>query len=228
VTALSTRPSLYYCVRQAIGTYDDLCIRQETELVIEGFPRSANSTTVYDFLNRQSRPVRVAHHKHHAAQLQRAVAWRVPAVVLIRRPSDAVLSLLALAEEGRRRGDRAVRERALTFADAAFAWVAFYRAVLPQLDALVIAPFDQVTQDVAPTIGRINDRFATAFETEPSAAKAPQLGWHARPNPLREHVKADLRTAYLHACEEDRQLRNLMCEADELYARILERHERRP
>ena len=72
VTALSTRPRLYYGMRRLTGTYDHLCIRPDTELVIEGYPRSANSTTVYGFLKRQDRPVQVAHHKHNATQLLQA------------------------------------------------------------------------------------------------------------------------------------------------------------
>jgi hypothetical protein len=104
VTFASTRPALYFGLRRATGTLDALCIAPDTELVIEGYPRSANSTTVYGFLDRQPMPVKVAHHKHHAAQLLRAVERSVPAVMLIREPCAASLSNLALAEEARRRG----------------------------------------------------------------------------------------------------------------------------
>jgi hypothetical protein len=96
VTLVSTRPALYYGLRQISGTMDHLCVRDDTELVIEGYPRSANSTTAYGFLDRQSRPVRVAHHKHHAAQLLLASKRGLPAVLLIRKPEQAIISNLAL------------------------------------------------------------------------------------------------------------------------------------
>ena len=67
VTTLSTRPFLYYMLRRITGTMDSLCVNDETELVIEGYPRSANSTTAHGFLACQSKPVRLAHHKHHVA-----------------------------------------------------------------------------------------------------------------------------------------------------------------
>ena len=78
VTYLSTRPALYYGMRRITGRFDGQCVRPETEIVIEGFPRSANSTTVHRFLERQPGPVRIAHHKHHAAQLQRATRGGCP------------------------------------------------------------------------------------------------------------------------------------------------------
>ena len=60
VNAVSAQPTLYYGLRKLTGTMDDLCIRRDTELVIEGYPRSANSTTVHEFLARQIKTVRIA------------------------------------------------------------------------------------------------------------------------------------------------------------------------
>jgi len=36
VSTLSTRPSLYYGLRRMAGAMDNLCVNDETELVIEG------------------------------------------------------------------------------------------------------------------------------------------------------------------------------------------------
>ena len=48
----------------------------DTELVIEGFPRTANTFAVFAFQTAQARPVRVAHHLH--APIQVTVAARRP------------------------------------------------------------------------------------------------------------------------------------------------------
>ena len=164
VTWMSTRPRLYYGLRKLTRQSDHLCIRRDTDIVIEGYPRSANSTTVHQFLAMQDRPHHVAHHKHHAAQLLRAAAWRIPAVVLIRAPREASLSLLALAAEARHRAGKPERG-GLSFSDVLSAYVAFYDAVEPTLDHALIGRFEVVRSDVPGLITRVNARFGTDFRT---------------------------------------------------------------
>ncbi len=224
VTALSTRPALYYPARRATGTFDDLCIRRDTELVLEGFPRSANSTTVHGFLERQERPVRVAHHKHHAAQLVRAAAWGIPAVALIRPPRDAIVSLPALAEEGRRRrGGDGGRAHSLRFEDVVATWVAFYAAVSKHRSALVVAPFTWATRDLTGLIEGINARFGTSFVSAETVRRPqPTLGWHARTNPLRKEIRDGL-CAELRAAEATRPaLADRLRDAQGLYHALVE------
>lgn len=147
VTWFSTRAELYYGIRKFTGRNDPQCIRPETDIVIEGYPRSANSTTVYGFLAMQDRPFHVAHHKHHAAQILRAVEWKIPAVVLIRPPREACLSLLALAAEARHRAGKPNAD-GLAFADVIEAYVAFYEAIEPKLDHIVIGRFEIIRKDL--------------------------------------------------------------------------------
>ena len=64
-------------------------------VVIEGFPRSGNSFARRAFIMAQDETfdvTRIAHHLHVPAQVIRAARWRIPTLVLIRRPKDAVLS----------------------------------------------------------------------------------------------------------------------------------------
>ena len=194
VTWLSTRPALYYGIRRALRQTDGLCVSRSTELVIEGFPRSANSTTVYGFIALQDRPVAVAHHKHHAAQVLRAVRWGIPVVVLVREPADTVVSLLALAEEGRVRTGRTGRGNALSLSDVAWAWLCFYEAVLPMRTKVVVARFADVTRDLAGMIAEVNMRYGTTFRTGPllRTEESTDLGWHALPNEVRLAIKNDL------------------------------------
>src|SRR5437773_3659904 len=69
-------------------------IGPDTEIVIEGFPRSATSFAVAAFRLAQDREVVVGHHVHSPAQVIEAVRRGVPAIVLVREPEEAALSFL--------------------------------------------------------------------------------------------------------------------------------------
>jgi hypothetical protein len=206
------------------GTMDHLCVREDTELVIEGYPRSANSTTTYGFLDRQPRLVKVAHHKHHAAQLLFAAKHNIPAVMLIRRPEQAILSNLALVLEAQQRNPQ-TKKGTLTFSDVLSSWLAFYRAVEHHTDHFVIAPFEEVTQDIGSMIRQVNEKFGTDF-LDKSITKEPvqALGWHATPNKLRNEIKINLSEEFTKALKKSAKLRNMLDEANALHKRIITLH----
>ncbi len=226
VTWLSTRPALYFGARKLVGRLDNQCLKPDTDIVIEGFPRSANSTTVHRFLERQHCPVRVAHHKHHAAQILRGVSWRRPVVVLIREPRGACLSLLALAAEARQRANRSATSE-LTFGDALNAYIAFYESVEKQRHWIVIARFEHVRRDVDELVRRVNERFGTTFHAEPIAmTPQPELGWHAMPNQLRDGIKETLSARFDAALSRSPRLRRTFRRANAVHARYCEADER--
>ncbi len=121
-----------------------------TEIVIEGFPRSANSFAVNAFRLAQGRPVQVAHHVHAAAQVMAAARDGVPAIVLVREPRDAICSYLLWQPHLR------VRE-------AVTAYLGFHRPLDRIEDHYVVATFDQVTGDFGAVIDRVNQRFGSSF-----------------------------------------------------------------
>ena len=101
---------LKYRVRQYLGLYPflflpaarllgnrrrrEFLVSPSTDLVIEGFPRSGNTFAVAAFVLSQPRPVRIAHHHHVPAQVIYAVKRGIPVLVVVRKPDDAVLSLV--------------------------------------------------------------------------------------------------------------------------------------
>ncbi len=119
--------------------------------MIEGFPRSGNDFAVTAFQLAQPRPVKTADHVHAAAQIKRAARMGIPACVLIRRPEEAVRSLV-------------VKYPFLRPSDALRGYARFYESCWRYRDDFVIARFEEVTQDFGRVIGRINDRFGTRFE----------------------------------------------------------------
>jgi hypothetical protein len=122
-----------------------------TDLVIDGFPRSANTFAVVAFQLAQTRLVRVAHHVHAAAQVIEAAKRRVPALTLIRRPEDAVTS-------------EVIRRADASLAQCTAAYVRFYRRVLPYVGMVSVATFDEVIGDFGTVTRRLNERFGTSFD----------------------------------------------------------------
>jgi hypothetical protein len=127
-----------------------LAVTRETEICIEGFPRSGNTFAVAAFEHAQGRRVRIARHLHSPAQVRRAVAAGLPTLLVVRRPPDPVLSLV-------------VREPDLSVAQVLGAWVRFHEGLEDLLPSLVVAPFEIVTSDFGAVIEALNRRFGTAF-----------------------------------------------------------------
>jgi len=142
-------------------------VGDETEVVIEGFPRSGNTFAVAAFHFAQlPRDVKIAHHVHLPAQLLSAVRLGLPAVVLVRDPEECVLSLV-------------VREPGLGVAGALRGWVRFHEPIVGVRDRLVVATFEEATTDVAEIVRRVNERFGTLFRpfdpTEENLAAVAEL-----------------------------------------------------
>jgi hypothetical protein len=149
----------------------------DTDVLIEGFPRSANTFTVAAFATAQPHPVRIAHHLHAPGHVVAAVRRGVPALVLIREPEDAVLEFARI-------------KPALTIAQALRGYVRFYQPLLPYRDRFVVGTFGDVTFDLGSVIGRINARFGTSFaefeHTEENVARSqPAMDryWRVRTGP---------------------------------------------
>ncbi len=91
----------------------------------------------------------IAHHLHVPAQVVRAARWRIPTLVLIRRPKDAVLSLVIR--------DPISVDQALRY------YISFYETSEKYRDAYVLGLFEEVTEDFGQVIERMNDKFGTTF-----------------------------------------------------------------
>ncbi|MCE2510195.1 MAG: hypothetical protein J4G10_04375 [Alphaproteobacteria bacterium] len=211
------RPALFYPLHGLRHPGDRRTVRRDTEIVIEGFPRSGNSFAVTAFELAQARPVRMADHLHVPAQLLRAAQYQRPACLLIREPGPAVRSLC-------------VRFPHLTVADALESYRRFYARCLPVSDAFLTVPFEALISDFGAVIERLNRKFGTTFtpfaHTEENLSRVHKtldernaaLGGNVLssylPNPVKEKAKAFIDLApfvdALKPCEE-------------LYVRYLER-----
>ncbi len=143
------RPAVFFPLFSLLRKDSLQAVAPNTEILIEGFPRSANSFAVVAFNEAQGGGARIANNLHVPAQVIRAAEWGIPTLVLLRNPRDAVLSY-------------AVRDP-ISVGQALEYYVSFYEAVERYRDSFVLGPFEEVTSDYGPVIERVNARFGTNF-----------------------------------------------------------------
>lgn len=190
----------------------------DTDLIIEGYPRSANTYAAWAF--RLTNPqCRLAHHVHSYAHVVLALRYGIPALVLLRPPADAVRSLV-------------VRRPEVTPGLALRRYIAFHDGVAPYADKLLFARFETMIEDYDRVIGAVNRRFGTrfngfdanvdkarVFEAIDEANRRGQGGRInpfrlPRPHPDRERMKASTSLQ-----GQERSLR----QAENLYHRLADR-----
>ena len=125
-------------------------VRPGDAAVIEGYPRSANTFATYAFLASQEPGIKFGNHNHSPAQFLLARRYQIPAMLVLRNPLDAALSLM-------------IFDGAMSAEEALLRYIAFHRPLLPIADSFVVAPFEEVTTDFGRTIERLNARFGTNF-----------------------------------------------------------------
>jgi hypothetical protein len=145
---ISAYPSIYLPLMRR--KFPGAVLDRDTDLVIDGFTRSAGTFAVVAFQLAQNGHVRLAHHLHAAAHLKAAARRGVPAIVPIRRPEETVLSAI-------------IREPLVPVGQFLRSYVDFHARISPYRGSQVVATFEQVTTDFGSVIGRLNSRFGTGF-----------------------------------------------------------------
>jgi hypothetical protein len=147
-TAVSHIPWAYFPMVKLKKGHGDAfeTVSKSTELVIEAFPRSGNTFAVVALSLAQENQLRLAHHCHAPAQIIHATRLRKPALLIIRNPSDAVLSFV-------------IRHPEISLEVSLKAWISFHSRVLPHLRNVVVAHFNQVTTNLGDVTARINNKF---------------------------------------------------------------------
>jgi hypothetical protein len=143
-------PALLPILLRATPEGTDKGITDRTELVIEGFPRSGNTFAVFAVKHAEGRPIDIASHVHHPAQVMLGVRKGLPTLVVIREPVGALASYLIAGAHGR--PEAVLRE-----------YIRYHRTLLPYRDGFVVGRFEEVTKDLNVVIDRINARFGSSF-----------------------------------------------------------------
>lgn len=174
-----------------------------TDLVVEGFPRSSNSLTVALLASAHPSGIRIAHHVHAPGHVIEAVRRRLPTLVLVREPGEAVVELVLLKPQ-------------LTVRQVLRGWVRFHAPLEPYRRDFLVASASEVPEGLGDVIRRMNERFGTSFSPPDvsgalvASAEAgmteywegrsgpglPLVGRTSEPNADRERDREGLQRAY--------------------------------
>ncbi|MDB9527390.1 hypothetical protein PN498_15430 [Oscillatoria sp. CS-180] len=126
-------------------------LRDDTAIVIEGYPRSGNSFafTAFD-LAQGNASTRVAHHLHTASVVIAALRQGIPCLILVRNPEDAIISHIIYSQN-------------LTIRQCLKSYLDFYQPLLKYRDQFITAKFEEVISDFGNVIHEVNQKFHTAF-----------------------------------------------------------------
>ncbi|MFT7404842.1 hypothetical protein [Zhongshania sp.] len=177
-------------------------VSKETDCVIDGFPRSANSFAYATFFDSQKdKGLHIATHTHSPAQIVQAVRWGVPTMLCIRAPKDAVRGLLSFEIEldlRQRNADASniVLPDSSRVRKALRRWHFFHSNILPYRNDIfvahferIISEFDKVSMEFCDWSGKDWSAWDSVRITEESIkGKA----FHVGPNPLREMIKTEV------------------------------------
>ena len=122
-------------------------ITPQTDLVVEGFPRSGNTFTVFALNNAAHNEVLISSHVHHPAQIKYAMAHGVPTMLVVREPVATLASYLIFGQHGR--PGTVFRE-----------YISYHRELVPYADRLLIGDFPEVSTDLSAVIDRINRKYS--------------------------------------------------------------------
>lgn len=216
----SLYPKLFFPLVNIRESSRKLAINQETEIVIEGFPRSGNSFAVGAFRSAQSQPVNIATHLHAPAQIILACRKNIPTLVVIRNPVDAVVSLKALCIECNTQTQEII-ESSYDFKVLLKSYINFYKAIIPYRNRFIVGKFEETTKDFSKIVFKINHHFGTKFakfeHTESNVRQVfDRQGFHAGPTLQRQELKRALTKEI-----EQAKYQSLISKAEEVYQQFL-------
>jgi hypothetical protein len=191
-------------------------VERDTDVVIEGFPRSANSFARAAFHSVQP-GLKYATHVHSSAQVVQACRWSIPTMVLLRNPEGAVCGLVAFERE--LRGNSAVIDDAAV--DRVLRrYLDFYEPLERWRGAFFVAHFPEVVADFGRVMRGFNERFGKdhgVFSHTPESARAVMdRSPHIGPQESRERIKSVVAEVYRNAADAEMKER-----AERIYKKLL-------
>ena len=189
-------PALYIFIQKTRYKgkgYGRKIITKNSDIVIEGYPRSANSFSVKAFKFDNGEGYKIATHLHAYPQVIVGVKYNIPTLLLIRNPFDCVVSYMALLAQtiGVEKINKGYNIKWL-LSD----YVLFYKKLLPYKDNVVVGVFSNVLTDYGKVIDELNKKFDTNFEafehTQENVNKVFATSKsHLSPSNKREDVKSN-------------------------------------
>lgn len=223
-TRLGHHPWLFFTWRRLFRPdTNDRMVSNDTEVVIEGFPRCGNTFAVAAFIIAQNRPVRIAHYTYKIAQVAVAARKEIPTLIVIRHPADATISLV-------------IRYPFLSLSQVLKQYLRYYKGIGKYRHSFVMSNFHDVIRNYGDEICKLNEKFGTDFypfehnieKTEQSFRLIEEMHRKitgkgrvietaiARPSAHRDQLKMRLREEL-----QQKNYRGLLSEAEGLYSTYL-------
>jgi len=126
-------------------------VNKTTDIIIEGFPRSANTFCYKAFSLAQNKSLKIAHHTHLSSQIIKGVKLGIPTLVLIRRPLDTVIS-------------HYLKDKLANPFISILNYINFYKKILPYKNKFIVGEFNQIINNLDKIIEKINDKYNIDFK----------------------------------------------------------------
>lgn len=127
-------------------------VAENTEICIEGFPRSGNTFAFHTF--KYFNPeVLTAHHVHAPVQISKAINNKIPCILMIRNPLDTIASLIIVDND-------------LKIETALKHYISFYKRVLKYKEDIIIADISTINNEFDKLINKINLDFNKSYNSK--------------------------------------------------------------
>jgi hypothetical protein len=136
-------------ITKRYGKRQFVIVNDNTDLMIEGFPRSGNTFAVAAFNFPQGGNLDIARHRHEAGHVALAVKLKKPVLIIVRNPIDAVISLC-------------IREKIDVKYSLQY-YINFHKKILQHSEHILFVDFKEAIVDMGKVIEKINIKFNTNF-----------------------------------------------------------------
>lgn len=206
----SNFPVIYNSVSRLLSGRDCYTTKN-TDIVIDGHPRSGNTYATYAFIVAQRKNFIIANHIHKKSQFIIAEKYGIPAILLIRQPLETISSLL-------------IRQPKYDPTVLLEGYYFLYNG-LKNYNGYIVAPFDNLINNYGSIIRKVNYKFGTTFdiyeksiENEEKVKKIVQTQ-----NELKNAKDYDQRVAYPNAERRKMKTEILFMLQKERYIKNLEK-----
>jgi hypothetical protein len=195
-------------------------VSKSTDIVIEGFPRSANSFACRAFEKSQNgKSIIIATHTHSHAQIIESIKLGKPTIVLIRKPEECIVSLKALNLQTHS-GDETIFKK-YPINEYIRWYIRFYKSLLPYKGQFILAKFEDVTSNYGKIIERLNQKYGLNYnifihnkENQQKIFNAARF--HLSPSEERNSYKLKIIEEY-----NSKENMNLVGEANSVYNKFI-------
>lgn len=144
---IAAHPFLYLPLRRI--TRPEATLGPDTELIVEGFPRSGNTYAEFALRASQPRPIRIAHHSHAPAQVLAGYKRSIPVILAVREPRASLLSYAS----------RVGHARLLPVEFLLDEYIWYHRSILPTASGVLAVTLDDLIHRFDIVLSELNRRF---------------------------------------------------------------------